>query len=56
MTQTEAKEGGGSGFFDRHPNVIVAILVVYVALLTLGTVGELFKVDWILNLPIFKGP
>ena len=56
MTDTEAKQGGGQGFFDRHQWVIVAILVLYIALLALGTVGELFKVDWILNLPIFKGP
>jgi hypothetical protein len=56
MTDTEIKKGDGQGFFDRHQWVIVAILVVYVALLALGTVGELFKVDWILNLPIFKGP
>ncbi|MGA2193003.1 MAG: hypothetical protein ABSG42_06480 [Nitrospirota bacterium] len=45
-----------NGFFDRHPWVIIAIIVVYVALLALGTVGEVFHVDWILNLPIFKGP
>jgi hypothetical protein len=56
MTNAELKKESETGFFERHPNVIVAILVVYVALLALGTVGELFKVDWILNLPIFKGP
>ena len=44
------------GFFEKNPWVVVAILAVYVALLALGTVGEVFKVDWILNLPIFKGP
>ena len=34
--------------------ILLGLLIVYVLLLGLGTIGELFKVDWILNLPIFK--
>jgi hypothetical protein len=30
------------------------MLVVYVLLLGLGTAGELFEIEWILNLPLFK--
>lgn len=53
MTQEEEKK---PGFLDRHPWVVPAVLGVYIALLALGTVGEVFKVQWILDLPIFKGP
>ncbi len=54
MTQEE--EGKKPGFLDKHPWVVPAALGVYIALLALGTVGEVFKVQWILDLPIFKGP
>lgn len=58
MTDTDTAPGGEKkpGFLDRHPWVLPGILGVYVALLALGTVGEVFHVDWILNLPIYKGP
>ncbi|MBI5695242.1 MAG: hypothetical protein HZC51_05795 [Nitrospirae bacterium] len=52
MTDIEQKQG----FFARNPWALVALLGIYVALLALGTVGELFHVQWILDLPIFKGP
>jgi hypothetical protein len=35
-------------------NLLLAILVLYVLLLGLGTVGELFEIEWILNLPLFR--
>ncbi len=35
-------------------NLLFGLLVLYVLLLGLGTVGELFEVEWILHLPIFK--
>jgi len=54
MTDTQAEKK--PGFFDKHPWVVLAVLGVYVALLALGTVGEVFHIDAILNLPIFKGP
>ena len=56
MTDTDTGPVKGHGFMDRHPWVVLAALGIYVALLALGTVGELFHVDWILNLPIYKGP
>lgn len=34
----------------------MAILILYVFLLGLGTVGELWDVEWILDLPIFRPP
>ena len=33
--------------------IFLAILIVYVLTLALGVVGELFDIEWILNLPIF---
>jgi len=55
-TKKEGKGDGMPGFLERHPWVVVTAVAIYVALLALGTVGEVFKVQWILDLPIFKGP
>ena len=42
-------------FFQKYKaEILLGILIIYVLLLGLGTVGEVFKIDWILNLPIFK--
>ena len=35
-------------------NLLLGMLVLYVFLLGLGTVGELFELEWILNLPLFR--
>ena len=43
------------GWFSRNrENFLLGLLVLYVLLLGLGTAGELFEVEWILNLPIFR--
>ena len=34
----------------------LSILFLYVFLLALGTVGEVWDIDWILDLPIFRPP
>ena len=34
----------------------LGILILYVFLLGLGTVGEVWDVEWILDLPIFRPP
>ncbi|MFQ5671681.1 MAG: hypothetical protein ACE5G9_01180 [Nitrospinales bacterium] len=34
----------------------LAALVIYIFLLGLGTVGELWDIEWILDLPIFRPP
>ena len=44
------------GFLDRHPWVLPAILGLYVLLLAVGTIGEVFDIQWIKDLPIYKGP
>jgi hypothetical protein len=33
--------------------IFLALLIVYVLTLALGVLGELFDIEWILNLPIF---
>jgi hypothetical protein len=34
----------------------VGLLVLYVFLLGLGTIGEIWEVEWILDLPLFRPP
>ncbi len=55
MVQTDTGSGreleGGSRQW-----LILAGLAIYTGLLVLGTIGELFHIDWILNIPIFRGP
>lgn len=34
----------------------LTILILYILLLGLGTVGEIWEVDWILDLPLFRPP
>ena len=34
----------------------LSVLMIYVFLLGLGTVGEVWEVEWILDLPIFRPP
>jgi len=32
------------------------LLVLYVFLLGLGTIGEIWEIEWILDLPLFRPP
>ncbi len=34
--------------------IIISLLTLYVLLLGLGVMGELFNIQWILNLPLFR--
>jgi hypothetical protein len=43
-----------SWFGQNKENLLLGLLVFYVLLLGLGTMGELFEIEWILNLPLFK--
>lgn len=44
----------GGWFAMNKGNLLLGLLVLYVLLLGLGTAGELFEVEWILHLPIFR--
>ncbi|NIQ03541.1 MAG: hypothetical protein GWO19_25285 [Nitrospinaceae bacterium] len=63
--ETEATEsdspptllGSVRQFWGRYKAGIgIGILFLYVALLGLGTVGEVWDVEWILDLPLFRPP
>jgi len=43
-----------SWFGRNRENFLLGLLIFYVLLLGLGTVGELFEIEWILNLPLFR--
>ncbi len=46
-----------ASFWSRHKGEIgLALLLLYVFLLVLGTLGELFDIEWILDLPLFRPP
>tara|TARA_B100000686_G_C16623875_1_gene880724 strand:- start:650 stop:844 length:195 start_codon:yes stop_codon:yes gene_type:complete len=34
----------------------MGLLILYVFLLALGTIGEIWEVEWILDLPLFRPP
>ena len=34
----------------------LGLLVLYVFLLGLGTIGEIWEIEWILDLPLFRPP
>ncbi|MBN2719795.1 MAG: hypothetical protein JXR72_01700 [Proteobacteria bacterium] len=46
--------GNKDGFSRVRENLLLGVLVLYVFLLGLGTLGEVFEVEWILNLPLFR--
>ncbi|MFQ5458347.1 MAG: hypothetical protein ACE5FC_07850 [Myxococcota bacterium] len=47
--------GGGDSFWGRHgDDVILALLFLYVILLGIGTVAELFDITSILRWPIYR--
>ena len=42
-------------FLSTYKNeMFLALLIIYVLTLALGVVGELFDIEWILNLPLFR--
>jgi hypothetical protein len=42
-------------YFEKYKEqLILGLFLVYLVILGLGVIGELFKIQWILNLPLFK--
>ncbi len=57
IDQTAIPVSGMKEFFQKNKNNIgLGILMLYVILLGLGTIGEIWNVEWILDLPIFRPP
>jgi len=54
-TETAVSPEASTGA-DPKGRIGLIILVLYVAILALGTVGELFDIEWILDLPLFRPP
>ena len=44
-------------FFQQYKTGIgLGVLILYILLLGLGTIGEIWEVEWILDLPLFRPP
>ncbi len=60
MNETSEPASGNSAeqnFFQKNKAKFgLWALVAYVLLLGLGTVGEIWDVEWILDLPLFRPP
>jgi len=53
----DANHGSSGGFWNRHgANIGLALLVIYVILLAIGTVAEIFDIESILDWWIFRPP
>ena len=58
MNETSTSERSGEqNFFQKNKEKLgLGALVVYVLLLGLGTIGEIWEIEWILDLPLFRPP
>ena len=53
----ETSTSSGQNFFQKNKAKFgLGALVAYVLLLGLGTVGEIWEIEWILDLPLFRPP
>ena len=42
-------------FWEKYKGEIgLTVMIIYLFLLGLGTIGEIWEVEWILDLPIFR--
>ena len=50
-------ESTDQSFFKKNKDKLgLGALLVYVLLLGLGTIGEIWEIEWILDLPLFRPP
>lgn len=55
--QGEPGVGGIKGFFKKHgPEIGLVVLILYVILLGIGTIAEVFEIQSILDWWIFRSP
>jgi hypothetical protein len=53
----ETSTSNEQNFFQKNKAKFgLGALVAYVLLLGLGTVGEIWEIEWILDLPLFRPP
>ena len=55
-TSTTGRPGEQNFFQKNKEKLGLGALVVYVFLLGLGTIGEIWEIEWILDLPLFRPP
>tara|TARA_B100001123_G_C14833253_1_gene837047 strand:- start:125 stop:313 length:189 start_codon:yes stop_codon:yes gene_type:complete len=56
-TSKTTEKSGEKNFFQKNKEKLgLTALLVYVLLLGLGTIGEIWEVEWILDLPLFRPP
>ena len=54
---SKTTESGLKVFFQTYKSQMgIGLLFLYVFLLGLGTVGEIWEIEWILDLPLFRPP
>ena len=59
MNETSPSPAGSwiKSLVQKHKSQFgVGLLVLYVFLLGLGTIGEIWEIEWILDLPLFRPP
>ena len=57
MNETSPTNNGKKSLVQRYKGQIgIGFLVLYVFLLGLGTIGEIWEIEWILDLPLFRPP
>lgn len=54
--QTTDETPAPAGGKNNKSQIGLGILLLYVFLLALGTIGEVFDIEWILDLPLFRPP
>lgn len=56
-TRASSPMQGFRQFFQQNKAGIgLGVFVLYILLLGLGTIGEIWEVQWILDLPLFRPP
>ena len=58
MSETSTSDRSeDQNFFKKNKEKLgLGALAVYVFLLGLGTIGEIWEIEWILDLPLFRPP
>jgi hypothetical protein len=56
-TSSTSENSGIKNLAKKYKGQIgIGLLVLYVFLLGLGTIGEIWEIEWILDLPLFRPP
>ena len=57
MNKISPTNNGKKSLAQKYKGQIgIGFLILYVFLLGLGTIGEIWEIEWILDLPLFRPP